>query len=74
MEKLLGDARLNERQHVMFYLDLDNFKIVNDQCGHVAGGKVLKLLSEGFKNTCAKMIVSAASAVMNSVFCWLIAM
>lgn len=49
MEKLLEDARLNERQHVMFYLDLDNFKIVNDQCGHAAGDKVLKLLSEEFK-------------------------
>ncbi|MCK4834941.1 MAG: PAS domain-containing protein, partial [Gammaproteobacteria bacterium] len=26
MERLLEDARINERQHVMFYLDLDHFK------------------------------------------------
>lgn len=50
MERLLEDARLNDRQHVMFYLDLDHFKIVNDECGHAAGDKVLKLLAEEFKN------------------------
>jgi len=50
MERLLDDARLNDRQHVMFYLDLDHFKIVNDECGHAAGDKVLKLLAEEFKN------------------------
>ncbi|GMR00982.1 MAG: hypothetical protein BMS9Abin19_0328 [Gammaproteobacteria bacterium] len=50
MERLLEDSRLNERQHVMFYLDLDHFKIVNDECGHAAGDKVLKLLAEEFKN------------------------
>ncbi|MBE9564369.1 MAG: diguanylate cyclase [Proteobacteria bacterium] len=49
MERLLEDSRLNERQHVMFYLDLDHFKIVNDECGHAAGDQVLKLLSEEFK-------------------------
>jgi diguanylate cyclase (GGDEF)-like protein/PAS domain S-box-containing protein len=50
MEYLLEDSRLNEHQHVMFYLDLDHFKIVNDECGHAAGDKVLKLLAEEFKN------------------------
>ncbi len=50
MERLLDDASLNDRQHVMFYLDLDHFKIVNDECGHAAGDKVLKLLAEEFKN------------------------
>ncbi|NOQ87564.1 MAG: diguanylate cyclase [Gammaproteobacteria bacterium] len=49
MQHLLEDACLNERQHVMFYLDLDHFKIVNDECGHAAGDKVLKLLAEEFK-------------------------
>ncbi|RKZ60924.1 MAG: hypothetical protein DRQ44_12250 [Gammaproteobacteria bacterium] len=49
MEHMLEDSRLNEHQHVMFYLDLDHFKIVNDECGHAAGDKVLKLLAEEFK-------------------------
>lgn len=50
MQRLLDDSRLNDRQHVMFFLDLDHFKIVNDECGHAAGDKVLKLLAEEFKN------------------------
>jgi len=50
MGRLLEDSKLNARQHVMFYLDLDHFKIVNDECGHAAGDRVLKLLAEEFKN------------------------
>ena len=32
--------------HAAFYLDLDNFKIINDTCGHMAGDAMLKQLSE----------------------------
>ena len=50
LQNLLDDARLSGRQHVMFYLDLDHFKVINDTCGHAAGDEVLKLLSIEFKN------------------------
>ena len=44
LESALREAKQGGRTHVMCYLDLDQFKVVNDTCGHVAGDELLKQL------------------------------
>jgi diguanylate cyclase (GGDEF)-like protein/PAS domain S-box-containing protein len=42
LRRALTTARADGMQHAVCYLDLDEFKVVNDTCGHIAGDELLK--------------------------------
>ena len=59
LEHALHSAQGYSQEHVMLYLDLDRFKIVNDTNGHIAGDELLRQVSLLFKTNIRKTDILA---------------
>ncbi len=51
LEEALEASNVSSARHVMCYLDLDRFKLVNDSCGHMAGDTMLREVAALVKET-----------------------
>jgi diguanylate cyclase (GGDEF)-like protein/PAS domain S-box-containing protein len=54
LERLIHESEGSGEEHALCYLDLDQFKVINDTCGHLAGDELLRQLGELFKSKVRK--------------------
>jgi diguanylate cyclase (GGDEF)-like protein/PAS domain S-box-containing protein len=59
LQRLVESAQFDKSFHVMCYLDLDQFKVINDTCGHLAGDALLRQLGDLLKQQVRKTDVLA---------------
>lgn len=48
LERVLETARADHNEHALCYLDLDQFKVINDTCGHAVGDILLGQIASLF--------------------------
>ncbi|WP_084691191.1 EAL domain-containing protein [Sphingomonas sp. SRS2] len=51
LQRALTEAQTGGSAHALMYIDLDQFKIVNDTCGHTAGDMLLQQITKLLRDT-----------------------
>ena len=57
--ELLSDLKNENAEHALCYLDLDQFKVINDTCGHMAGDELLRQIGTVLKDAISSRDVLA---------------
>ena len=53
-ERLLMTTLQDNAEHALCFMDLDQFKVINDTCGHIAGDELLRQLGRLLSDTIRK--------------------
>lgn len=57
LEEIIGYCKKFLCYSVIFYIDLDQFKLINDSLGHTTGDRILLEISSRLKSLCGEMCV-----------------
>ena len=52
--RLLSSVKQHNDNHALCFLDLDQFKVINDTCGHIAGDELLRQLTSVLQSVVRK--------------------
>jgi len=55
----IAQESFDSSEHCLLFLDLDNFKEINEACGHQGGDALLRLLGKIIRETCRKTDIPA---------------
>ena len=73
VKRSIDNAQAQATTHTLLYMDLDQFKVINDTCGHAAGDELLQQLSQLLHDTVRKRDTLSRLGGTNSACCWITA-